>query len=324
MRTASVTNLGNSLNLEGRTSRNVTGTSAGPVDEKVARVQALLHGLSLILTHHDCPSSVIASLRDQLTTYLGGQSEEKFLKRAKYITLLPMSLYLKNELPPAADEPFHFTGRFWRWSRQRLNCFSRKNTHLWYSFLQSKRAGLPVSSDVVLSNFQKHRDQMLKPDPLDEGCEEDMALLEEVLENLEPVMSRLRKVLQRELQAFFRSPEKEIHKASESASIEASRSKGGQSGFIRSALGVKGIREQESVLGRNTEKGPIVGPFGVERDSSIPIYGRLGELEDLQDLLTHEVNKHRDSVPVLEAKVKLSWNLLRFGQFQKGSPSPIT
>ena len=163
---------------------------------------------------------------------------------------------------------------------------------------------------------------MLKPDPLDEGCEEDMAPLDEILENLEPVMFRLRKVMQKELTAFFRNPEKEIHKASESASIEAARSKGGQSGFIRSALGVRGIREQESVLGREYRDRPILGDFGVERESLLPIYGRSGELEDLEDLLLSEVRKHRDSVPVLEAKVEAVLEPFKVRTISKGESLP--
>lgn len=313
--------LGNSLQQKGRTDWNDTGPSAGSADEKVARVQAFLHGVSLILTHHRCPPRVIADFLNQARAFLTVDKEELFLKRAKYMILWPMAEYLKNEAPPPPDQPFHFTGRFWRWARQRLHCFSRKNTHLWYSFLQSKRAGLPVSPAVVLANFQKHRDQMQIADPLSLGDDADN-LLDEILENLEPMLSRLSKKLHTILEPTFRYPEKEIHKASESASLEATRSKGGQAGQIRKLIGVNGIREQDTVLKMNIYPETVYDGSFLQHQYVEEVRGRHGELEDLEDLLAKEVSKYRNDVPMLKAKVEAVLEPFKVRTISKGESLP--
>lgn len=301
--------------------RNITCPSVGPADAKVARVQALLHGMSLIMTHHSAPFEVVQSLREQLETYLTVDEEEKFLKRAKYIVLWPMSAYLKNEAPAEADQPFHFRGRFWRWARQRINCFSRKNTHLWYSFLQSKRAALPVTPDIVLSNFQKHRSQMETSDPLKGDSDEDMALLDEVLENLGPILRTLKKKLTNELTEFFRCPEKEIHKASESASLESSRSHGGQAGHIRQLLEVRGIREPEQLFKMKEHAGPTKGPAGVDYHQVSTTTARYGELEELQWILWHEIHGTLQ-VPIYSAKVEAVLEPFKVRTISKGESLP--
>lgn len=302
--------------------RNLTHPSTLTADAKVARVRALLHGLSLILRHHSAPYDVVKDCRRQLKQYLTVDQEETFLKRAKYIIALPMSRYLKNEDPPQADEPFHYRGRFWRWARQRLNCFSKKNTHLWYSFLQSKRAADPVSPEIVLSNFQKHRSQMEMADPLREGCEEDEGLLNEVLENLAPILRKLRKVLQQELIGFFRNPGREIHKASESASYESSRKTGGQAGHLRWLVGVDGLREREGLFGMSethkltrTSERVIFNPLKM-------VSGRVGELQDLEEILTSKIQEFADGPKALHAKVEAVLEPFKVRTISKGEALP--
>lgn len=302
--------------------RNFTSPSGVTLDAKVARVNALLHGISLILRHHSAPHVVVKSLRTQLTDYLVVDEEERFLKRAKYVILLPMSRYLKNEEPPKADEPFTFSGRFNRWARQRLNCYSKKNTHLWYSFLQSKRAGLPVTPEIVLSNFQKHRRQMEQPDPLREGCELDEELLNEVLENLAPILHKLRKVLNSELRDFFRNPQREIHKGSESASFESSRKTGGQAGQLRALMDVSGIREKEALFGTVETPGLSKGPRGVTSNTVSMSLARFGELQDLEEILEDEVQRFVDGPIRLDAKVEAVLEPFKVRTISKGESLP--
>jgi hypothetical protein len=273
------------------------------------------------MTHHSAPFEVVASLREQLEAFLTVDEEEKFLKRAKYIVLWPMSAYLKNEAPAPADQPFHFTGRFWRWARQRINCFSRKNTHLWYSFLQSKRAALPVTPEIVLSNFQKHRSQMETSDPLRADSDEDMALLDEVLENLSPILRTLRKKLTYELKDFFANPGREIHKASESASLESSRSTGGQAGHIRKLLGVHGIRESEQLFEMKEHAGPTKGPAGVHFHQVSTTTAHFGELQDLEEILNAEVARTTE-VPIYSAQVEAVLEPFKVRTISKGESLP--
>lgn len=302
--------------------RNFTSPSGVTPDAKVARVSALLHGISLILRHHSAPYEVIKSLRTQLKTFLTVDEEERFLKRAKYVILLPMSRYLKNEEPPPADVPFDFCGRFRRWARQRLNCYSKKNTHLWYSFLQSKRAGLPVTPDIVLSNFQKHRRQMEQPDPLREGCEESEELLNEVLENLAPILGRLRKILNSELLGFFRNPQREIHKGSESASFESSRKTGGQAGQLRLLMGVDGLRERESLFRAVETPGLSKVSRGVMSNTVLTSSARYGELQDLEEILEAEIQDFVDGPIRLDAKVEAVLEPFKVRTISKGESLP--
>jgi len=291
------------------------------LDAKVARVQSFLHGVSLVLRHHAAPFEVVESLREQATRYLEVDEEEKFLKRAKYMILWPMARYLKNTEPPQADQPFHFSGRFWRWAKPRLNCFSRRNTHLWYSFLQSKRAAAPVSPEIVLTNFMKHRSQMEQPDPLREGCEGSDELYDEVMESLEPILRKLRKILQQELKPFFERPQREIHKGSESASLESSRKTGGQAGHLRNLLGVVGLREQERLFRSHEQHGFIKGAMGTIFNPVEDVSARYGELEDLEEILQAEIRQF-DTVKVLTAKVEAVLEPFKVRTISKGESVP--
>lgn len=302
--------------------RNLTFPSVVTTDAKVARVKALLHGLSLILRHHSAPYEVVKDCRRQLSAFLTVDQEELFLKRAKYILALPMSRYLKNEDPPKADADFQYQGRFWRWARQRINAFRSKNTHLWYSFLQAKRAAEPVSPEIVLSNFQKHRAQMEQPDPLREGCEEDEELQNEVLENLAPVLRKLRKILKQELTDFFRNPQQEIHKGSESASFESSRKTGGQAGHLRTISGVTGLREQERFFGAVESRGHVRTRRGLEANPIASLSARFGELEDLEEVLQSEVKRFERSTINLKAQVEAVLEPMKVRTISKGESLP--
>lgn len=76
-----------------------------------------------------------------------------------------MSEYLRNELPAQPDKLPVFTGVSGRWIRNRLKIFCRKNTHLWYSWLQGKRCSLPCSQDFVDRSCQDHYAKLSGPDP---------------------------------------------------------------------------------------------------------------------------------------------------------------
>jgi len=295
--------------------RNDTCSSGRTTDVKGDRVQVFVHGVSLVLRHHGAPFDVVQSVRKQLTDYLTVPHEGTFLKRAKYTILWPLAFFLQNEPPSEPDQPFRFHGKAWRWMRQRFNCKSRRNIHLWYSFLQSKRAGAPVTPDIVLENFQKHRDQMQVPDPLEDEGE----LFDEVMDNLSAVIDRIVYRTRHELRQVFRSPELAAHKASEHASIESSRKNGGQAGLLRELLGIKSALRESEGLGRMTVYDGLAYKGGQAR-VGLETYHvvRPGELEDLQDLLSERICSYERAVPRLMAQVEAVLEPFKVRTISKG------
>lgn len=199
------------------------------------RAETFLHGLKVILRHHDAPVAVVRSFYKQAYDYLHVPSEEIFIKRAKYLTLAPMAKYLKNLEPKRPDQAFVAKGAWRRWSKPRLASYRARNTHLWYSFLQAKRAADRVSPDIVLSNFRKHREQMLSPDPLS-GSEEGEEILDRVVKLLKPILRSVSKDILRDSELVNR-PQKHCFSGSIGASLDASRAQGGQLSYLREMSG---------------------------------------------------------------------------------------
>jgi hypothetical protein len=301
--------------------RNETAPSGPSPDVKGERVEKFLCGLKTILSHHDAPKEVLASFDKQARTYLTVEHEETFLARAKYLILLPMAVYLNQDsLPKKPDLDFLPKGPWLRWSRQRLNHYSRKNTHLWYSFLQGKRGGCPVSSDIVLANFQKHRDQMEQPDPLD--SDEGEILLEGLMKVLAPLLSTLSRGLRRDLKPYFENPSAEVHKASESASFESSRKKGGQAGHLRRMMREEyKPRELGTISRLHVDVSVSLKGRKVQAGHMSQTVVREGELEELNSRLDEYVRQTSD-VPVLSAQVQGVLEPFKVRTISKGPSIP--
>jgi len=188
----------------------------------------------LVLAHHDAPKKVLDSFRTQVTDYLLVPEESVFFKRAKYLTVAPMAQYLKCEKPKVPDLDFVPTGQFRNWAKTRLRVFNRRNTHLWYSFLQAKRSALPLSHDLVLTTYQEHRKAMELEDPIDDETHD------RVMKELEPVLTRIQRSLRHVYDTDVRSDlitrREAEHVASTRACFEKSRAKGGQLGHIASMV----------------------------------------------------------------------------------------
>lgn len=246
-----------------RTPRDdVSGSSA--VDAAVQRAEGIIRGFQFVLEAHGCPGDLRESFRSQVYSYLNVLDENLFFARAKYICLSPMARYLRAEEPKRPDLAWHFQGRLWRWVKPRL-VRNRRNTHLWYSWLQAKRAALPLSDGMVLATYRKHRDQMCKEDPLDDELHESL------MDVLGPFIDHVRKAVfssplcprEDDCQAWGGgvSPSLEIlggpmgpdfsyivgpdrvhcresrHVASNKACLEATRSDGGQLGYLAKMSG---------------------------------------------------------------------------------------
>lgn len=197
-------------------------------------VDGLLRGVSLVLTHHKIPQVLLSDFQEQARVYLMHDDEVTFVARAKYLLCAPMARYLRNDAPPAPDVVFVWRGRVRRWMRSRMS-FSSKNTHLWWSFYQAKRACAPVSEDYVKYTYQKHRRQMAAPDPIDE---ETFSL---IMTQLEPVLNQLASELESCSQEESsgcgmtdgpRPSGRDVHVASTSACYESTVKDGGQRGHL--------------------------------------------------------------------------------------------
>jgi hypothetical protein len=213
----------------------IPGDSGPPADVKatsVERARGLLRGLRFVLAHHDAPKRVIDSFSEQVLAYLDVPEEAVFFKRAKYLTVAPMAMYLKCDAPKSPDIPFQAVGQYRNWANTRLRVFNRRNTHLWYSFLQAKRSALPLSHDLVLTTYKEHREAMGIDDPIDDETHS------RVMKELEPVLMKISKALRYVVATDARTTlveRREVeHVASSRACFEKSRAKGGQLGHLMS------------------------------------------------------------------------------------------
>lgn len=197
-------------------------------------VDGLLRGVSLVLTHHSIPQVLLAEFQQQARAYLTCDDEMTFVARAKFLLCAPMARYLKNEAPPSPDVVYVWRGRVRRWMRSRMS-FCAKNTHLWWSFYQAKRACAPVSEGYVKYTYEKHRRQMAASDPIDE---ETFSL---IMAQLEPVLDELASGLDGSHQrgGFLESGDdgprpsgRDVHVASTSACYESTVKDGGQRGHL--------------------------------------------------------------------------------------------
>lgn len=195
------------------------------------RTDAIGLGLDLVLEHHGAPGSVRECLLKQLHSYLDDSKDETvWLKRAKHALAYPLSKYLKNPLPPAPDVVFKPSGVLRGWLKARFNAFNRKNTHFWYSWLQSKRSSLPASCDIIEATYEKHLETLTRKDPGDD------ATIEKILDL--PIFNRLLSRIKKEVaERLEKMNPFEDFSASGSACFENSRSMSGQQGRLATLCG---------------------------------------------------------------------------------------
>lgn len=196
------------------------------------RTNALLRGMDLTLKHHDAPGHIIEDLDKQVHSYLDtALSETVWLQRCKFLLTYPLAKYLKNDLPPSPDIIFAPSGNLKKWMKPRLNGFNARNTHLWYSWFQTKRCTIPLSENVVEESYAKHLKALTSVDPGDD----DMITLifknssfMNVLEQVRGMFTALVK---------FGDSFEELS-AKTSASFEFTRKLGGQQNYVRKLAGL--------------------------------------------------------------------------------------
>jgi len=134
------------------------------------RTTALLRGLVLVLAEHNAPHEHQVALRRQVHEYLDKYSDEGlWVEHAKSVFAHPFSQYLNNEPPPKPSGGYFVPkGPLKRWLKVRQNRFSGKNTHFWYSWLQTKRSCLPCSEGYVENAYRKHASTLSREDDGDD------------------------------------------------------------------------------------------------------------------------------------------------------------
>jgi hypothetical protein len=226
------------------------------------RTTALIRGLDLVLEHH-CASNVIrAELTAQVHAHLDTSSDETvWLKRSKYLLTYPLSKYLKNESPPEPDVKFQASGKLRRWMKQRICCFNRRNTHLWYSWLQAKRSTLPVSSDFVDSTYNKHLETLSRHDPGDD------LTIQEIFSDptFVHVLDRVKEEISKDILNF--DDDFTSFSPSGNACFETTRGAGGQQFQLETICGLSGYDEHNKPV--RAQYDPIKEFYGMRFDTVV-------------------------------------------------------
>jgi len=269
-----------------------TGSGLDPESEN--RVQMFLRGITLVVMHHRAPKEVVVSLQKQVNEYLSVDDEGIFLKRAKYLLLQPMARLLKNE-PPVAPAPFKWRGKFRKWMKARL-VYTRKNSHLWFSFLQAKRAAAPVTESIILKTFEDHRLAMSTQLPIQTDALASERLIHDYLELMEPLLDQVASRLFNQLSDFWSDPTSIEHVASSRASYESSRKNGGQLGALfRETFGASADHEDPSRTLRRKDlrrmtlhEGVSTTSAGLESDVVVEESFYEGDLQSFKAMLDRE------------------------------------
>jgi len=225
------------------------------------RTNALIRGLDLVLEHHNASNVIRAELSAQVHAHLDTSSDETvWLKRSKYLLTYPLSKYLKNESPPVPDVKFQATGKLRRWLKQRIVCFNRKNTHLWYSWLQAKRSTLPVSSDFVDSTYKKHLESLSRCDPGDD------LVIDEIFQD--PTFERVLKRVREEVSKDILNSDDDFTSFSPSsnACFENTRGAGGQQFHLETICGLSRRDDKGRPI---TQYDPTKELFGMRFDTVV-------------------------------------------------------
>jgi hypothetical protein len=226
--------------LSVRLPREGPGSSLDRIDPDdvtlIDRSSALVRGFREILVHHGAPDGILTDLDRQLHQYLDTSNDEKlWLKRSKYVCTFPFAKYLRNEQPPVPDSPFRPSGSLRKWIKNRMNSYHKKNTHLWYSWLQAKRASLPASDDFVEETYDDHLKSLTREDPGDEYA--ISAIFSDP--TFEHVLRHVRENVRYAIRDEKRNSNVSRMSASSSACFERPRSGGGQQGRLRQLCGLQ-------------------------------------------------------------------------------------
>jgi len=262
------------------------------------RSSALLRGLVEVVRHHGASTTIQSELVTQMSEYLDSSSDEKvWLKRAKHALTYPMAKYLRNAPPDPADQVFSPRGSLRGWMKPRLMCFNMRNTHLWYSWLQSKRCSLPASPEMVEGTYKEHLSTLTKNDCGDDSRIREIMLQPDFKDLLEEISLSVKYELGVREQSQFRQ------QASHNAGFEKTRSRGGQARHLGEIAGLL-QRNNGRCFRWNRKIEIFVGDEELENEYWIPDFLE-GGIQGGGDL--HSMSDTHLFVP---AGFKKYWNVL--------------
>jgi hypothetical protein len=229
-------------------------------------------GLGLLIKEMGASEMVVLDFLNQFISFFSTLNEMDCVASLKYAYALPMSLILKNKLPPRPEKVWAWSGIFRRWLLERIapRAYCRKNVWFCYSWLQCKRCTASVTEEVLLSNYEKHRKLLttkfedpthirvkgdfetsflgLCPVPFDVGVGESESPMmggDIVRKCLRPFLAIVREQLN---ERYYEEVSMRIGKTnpSISASFQGSRNAGGQMGKI---MGGRAYNQSTGLLG---------------------------------------------------------------------------
>lgn len=223
----------------------------------VQKTDAMFEGLRIVLAEHNMPVFMIENFYEQfvghlkknIDMYVPDSSNQDFVsmkveaekvwnEEVKYLLAYFMAKYLRNDTPkPPFSGGFFPSGKLRRWIKARLIAFNPRNTHLWYSFFQAKRACDPFSAELAISLFKDHFEALTKDDPY--WMPEKAGIIDEILDNedFKTVLQQVRKGVHHKLKTFS-SRTFLNHSASNHACFENTRGCGGRASWLRFAAGM--------------------------------------------------------------------------------------
>jgi hypothetical protein len=248
----------------------------------IDRTDALVDGLLTILAHHGASTTILGCLSKQVTQYLNTTDlETVWLSRAKHMLTYPLTKYLRNQPPESPDVEFKPTGALRGWMRQRLTCFNRKNTHLWYSWLQAKRSSLPASDNIVEATYDKHFKTLSTPD---DPTLWDSLLVEEIFDD--KAFLKVLNQVRRAVNKVDLSPEHMTSKSpSTSACFEQKRKDGGAASELTNLAAIDQCILHGDELVR-MDLHPVIYGQSARHNVVVPVYRRSGrdDWEGLKDV----------------------------------------
>jgi hypothetical protein len=288
--------LGNLVpNVHYKPSQTSYWTIDGP--SVVSSIYFMLSWLEIVLDFSD---RLTTSLLDQdlLVTfeYLIQLSPLSFVSYAKYMTALPLALYLEQDDLPAepvgfnrAFEFFLSSPTFYKWFTQRIRSKNVKNLSFFWSLLQGwKRATATVPESFIHVTLEKHRRSLLKPTRATEikkNFSTGMHTWSAIDEFVDFKTQFSKKILIISRKFYFDIDSlNNVFEPSTSSCLELKRRSGGQRMHIGQLLGLqsehpelfspwtKSVGTKKS-LGSIPDKGELVKMISTTDGQQIPFYG---------------------------------------------------
>jgi hypothetical protein len=170
-----------------------------------------------------------------------------------------------------------------------MHIFSRKNTHLWYSWFQAKRSTLPVGESFIEDTYKEHYITLSKKD---EGNEDIINQIFNV-----PTFRRTLDLLRKEVATRMVSAAFFERSTSGSASFERTRAMGGQHGYLREEAGLNYELPQVDEL-HSMEHRPWGYNGSVRKNNLTVEYRTYDGREDWKNLLLKKLNDIDTEIPI--------------------------